>query len=130
MATAITPDDVVNQSFGWALWKVLDYLGARFLPGSLLDSPQRAAAASGHGAALPSGVAALGSVDSAEVETALASLNDDSSPLVQTLAWALGAQGIDARERQRRLEASLAVLTRGEAFALLAVLLYQIQQIA
>jgi hypothetical protein len=108
---------------------VLDYLSARYLPGSLLDSPQPAAAGQPAGPQmLSAGLAALATVEPAELQAALASLHDDSSPLVQALAWALGAPGLDPAERQQRLEASLAILSRAEAFALLAVLLYQSQQ--
>ena len=145
---AVSVDATLEGAFAWALWKVLDYLSTKFLPGSLLDSPQQAAAggaggpvreqyAGGHGgpphpsvrAPLPidAALAALREIDPLELQAALASLGDDHSPLVQCLAWALGAPDLSPAERQRRLDAALSALTKAEAFALLAVLLYQAQ---
>jgi hypothetical protein len=141
----ITADDALNGTFQWALWKVLDFLSTRYLPGSLLDNPQRAGGGgegSGTGA-LTSGIArdtgvapvpleaalaAMSAIDPGELQTALATLGDDDSPLVRSLAWALGAPGLDAETRQYRLEASLMTLSRAEAFALLALVLYAAQQ--
>lgn len=132
--SAVTSETTLRASFNWALWRVLDHLAARFMPGSLLDRTARGQAAAPGSANAPdlpgvfdSALAALRGVDPAELEAALASLSDDNSPLVQSLAWALGTPQLDAVERQRRLEASLAVLSRAEAFALLAVLLMQAQ---
>lgn len=126
----ITLDDTLNSGFGWALWKVLDYLSARFMPGSLLDSPQRAASTAAASDPISTALAALQDIDPTELQAALASLGDDESPLVQCLAWALGTKGIPQAERQQRLEASMTVLSRAECFALLAVLLYQTQAAA
>jgi hypothetical protein len=76
---------------------------------------------------LDAALAALREVDPLELQAALASLKDDNSPLVQSLAWALGAQGLSPAERQLRLEQALARLSKAEAFALLALLLWQAQ---
>jgi hypothetical protein len=143
----------LENAFAWAVWKVLDYLSTKYLPGSLLDDPQRAGSAAFQAAgslkdggadgpvrrspgaqdgssaqpALPldAALAALHQVDPQELQTALASLRNDNSPLVQCLAWSLGAPGLNTTERQRRLDVSLGHLSKAEAFALLAVLLWQ-----
>jgi hypothetical protein len=139
----ITVEDALNRSFTWALWKVLDFLSARYLPGSVLDNPQQSARGAEHQLgshatgsaasaidpdAMQRAMAAMAAVDPAELQAALATLGDDESPLVRSLAWAIGAPGLDAAARQYRLEASLLTLTRAEAFALLALVLYAAQQ--
>jgi hypothetical protein len=141
---AVSVDAALEGAFAWALWKVLDYLSAKYLPGSLLDSPQRAGSAAFQAAAdeggpsaaprsgnpalsLDAALAALKDIDPGELQAALASLKDDGSPLVQSLAWALGAADLSPAERQQRLDTALARLNKAEAFALLAVLLWQAQ---
>lgn len=131
----ILPDSALQAGLVWALWKVLDYLSARFLPGSLLDRPQAApeqpvpvGATTEPMPGLEQALAAMRDINPAELQDALASLGNDHSPLVQCLAWALGSEGLESTERQRRLEASLSVLSKAESFALLAVLLHQSQQ--
>ena len=107
----IDATQVRDSAFSWALWKVLDFLTARFLKpytDSLAANPATAATA----AANPT----------AELVAACQQLNDPASPVLKALTAIWAQRGADEAAGFAALSEQLAQLAPAEGLVVLAVI--------